>query len=127
MSSPVDSFMFSGFPIFFGIMFILFFGVIIFTIIKGISTWSYNNSQPVLTVLAKIVAKRENVSSSMHNDDNVTHHHTSTTYYVTFQVESGDRMEFDVNGNEYGMLVEGDEGKLTFQGSRYLGFKRELE
>lgn len=48
-------------------------------------------------------------------------------YYVTFEVESGDRMEFSVYGKEYGMLAEGDEGKLTFQGSRYLGFERAIE
>ena len=53
-------------------------------------------------------------------------HHTShsTTYYVTFQVESGDRMELHVTGQEFGLLVEGDQGKLTFQGTRYLGFER---
>jgi hypothetical protein len=36
-------------------------------------------------------------------------------------------MEFSVYGEEYGMLAEGDEGKLTFQGSRYLGFERTIE
>lgn len=53
-------------------------------------------------------------------------HHTtySTSYFVTFQVESGDRMELHVAGHEYGMLIEGDRGKLTFQGTRYLGFER---
>ena len=50
--------------------------------------------------------------------------HTFTTYYVTFQVESGDRMELAVDGEDYGMLVEGDRGRLSFQGTRYLGFER---
>ena len=50
--------------------------------------------------------------------------HTFTTYYATFQVESGDRMELEVDGSDYGMLVEGDMGKLMFQGTRYLGFER---
>ena len=49
---------------------------------------------------------------------------TNTTYYVTFEVESGDRMEMCVDGQQYGMLAEGDSGKLTFQGTRYLGFDR---
>ena len=49
----------------------------------------------------------------------------SVIEYVTFQVESGDRMELAVSGREYGMLAEGDIGKLTFQGTRYLAFKRE--
>ena len=44
---------------------------------------------------------------------------------MTFQVDSGDRMEFSVSGQEYGLLAEGDRGKLTFQGTRYLGFERE--
>ena len=52
------------------------------------------------------------------------HTHTSTRYYVTFQVESGDRMELSVSGPEYGMLAEGDRGELTFQGTRYLSFER---
>ena len=43
------------------------------------------------------------------------HYTSSSTYYVTFQVESGDRMEFVVPSREYGMLVEGDMGRLTFQ------------
>ena len=52
-------------------------------------------------------------------------HHTTSTYYVTFQFESGDRMEFSVDGSEYGLLAEGDTGNLCFQGTRYLSFKRE--
>ena len=52
------------------------------------------------------------------------HTTSSTTYYVTFQVESGDRMELHVSGSEYGMLAEGDTGRLTFQGTRYLSFER---
>ena len=43
---------------------------------------------------------------------------------MTFQVESGDRIELNVSGPEYGMLVEGDRGDLSFQGTRYLGFER---
>lgn len=47
-----------------------------------------------------------------------------THYYVTFEVESGDRMELGMDGPAFGMLAEGDRGKLTFQGTRYLGFQR---
>ena len=60
-----------------------------------------------------------------HHQRNGMHHtHTATSYYATFQVESGDRIEFLVSGTEYGMLAEGDSGKLTFQGTRYLNFQR---
>ena len=47
-----------------------------------------------------------------------------TTYYVTFEVESGDRIELVVPSSEYGFMVEGDQGKLTFQGTRYISFDR---
>lgn len=49
---------------------------------------------------------------------------SSTSYYATFQVESGDRMELPVSGEQYGMLAEGDMGKLTFQGTHFLSFER---
>jgi hypothetical protein len=107
-------------------IFLLVFGIIIFRAIKGITEWSNNNRQPVLTVKAKIVSKRAHTSnnSSMHGDHH--HHSSSTSYYVTFEVESGDRMELKVMASEYGMLVEGDVGKLVFQGTRYKSFQREI-
>ena len=95
--------------------------------VKGISQWNKNNHSPRLTVPATIVAKRTNVSHHHHHNHGGTgmhHTSTSTSYYVTFQVESGDRMELHVAGSEYGMLIEGDHGNLTFQGTRYLGFER---
>jgi len=119
-------FMFNIFPVFFIIVFVLVIGGFIFSAAIGIKQWRYNNSQPRLTVAAKVVSKRQNVSHHSHNHGNnaAPTHSTSTTYYVTFEVESGDRMELHINGNEYGMLAEGDKGKLTFQGTRYLGFER---
>ena len=119
--------MFAIFPIIFSLMFLLVFGVVLFGIIKGISQWNKNNHSPRLTVPATVVAKRTNVSHHHHNHgvDHVGHHtSTSTSYYVTFQVASGDRMELHMAGHQYGLLVEGDRGKLTFQGTRYLGFER---
>ncbi|MBE6948267.1 MAG: DUF2500 domain-containing protein [Ruminococcaceae bacterium] len=119
-----------GFNAMFSLIFILVIGVFIVTFIKGIGQWSKNNASPRLTVEATVVAKRADVSHHHHENAGDTtgahgyHTTTSTTYYVTFQVESGDRMELSVNGGEYGMLLEGDHGKLSFQGTRYLGFER---
>lgn len=125
--SLFDNFLFGYFaPIFMIIVFCLVIGGFIFTIVGSIKTNRYNNAQPVLTVWSKVVTKRTNVSSHTHNgNDNMHHTSHSTTYYVTFEVESGDRMEFNIRSDEFGMLVEGDTGKLTFQGSRYKGFERE--
>lgn len=113
---------FGLFEIMFTLAFVLIFGMIIITIIKQIGEWNKNNHSPRLTVPSTIVSKRTNFSR--HHNANTGGCHTSTTYYVTFQVESGDRMELCVDGREYGMLIEGDHGNLTFQGTRYLGFER---
>lgn len=115
--------LFGFMEILFPCFFIVFFGVFVFIAVKGISQWNKNNHSPRLTVPARIVAKRTNVSHH-HNGTDMHHHHTSTTYYVTFEVESGDRMELSMSGSEFGMLVEGDRGRLTFQGTRYLSFER---
>ncbi|MBE6983009.1 MAG: DUF2500 domain-containing protein [Ruminococcaceae bacterium] len=111
---------FDFFGIMFTLMFCLVFGVFIMTFAKGFRQWNKNNHSPRLTVPATVVAKRTNVSRH-HHQNHATH---STTYYVTFQVESGDRMELQVQGHEYGLLIEGDCGSVSFQGTRYLGFER---
>jgi len=121
---PDMDFMFTLVPVLIGIGFVFIIGMIIFSSVKGISEWSNNNKQPVLTVTAQVVAKRSDVSHSHHNQDNQMHSHSSTTYFATFEVESGDRMEFRLSGMEYGLLAEGDAGRLTFQGTRYHGFER---
>lgn len=113
----------------FGIMstfvFVLVIGMFLVFAVKGIAQWNQNNHSPRLTVPATIVAKRANVTRHHHGGaGGHHHHHTSTSYYVTFQFGGGDRMELLVSGSEYGMLVEGDQGDLSFRGTRYLGFGR---
>lgn len=122
--------MFSVFPLMFCLVFTLIITMFIVTAVRGISQWNKNNNSPRLTVDAVVVAKRTDISHHRHaNAGDATgahgyHTSTSTRYYVTFQVDSGDRMELGMNGNEFGLLLEGDKGKLTFQGTRYLGFER---
>ena len=64
---------YAGFDLLFSILFpILFFvvlGMILYTFIRNIRTWNQNNHSPRLTVPAKVVAKRTEVS----------HHHTDNT------------------------------------------------
>ncbi|WP_047809416.1 DUF2500 domain-containing protein [Desulfosporosinus acididurans] len=123
--SPPDI-MFSAIPIIFFVIFFLVLGTIIFGIVKSIGQWRYNNSQPKLTVSAKVTSKRTHTSSSIqHNAGDMGMHHVeSTSYYITFEVESGDRMEFRVDGREFGLIADNDLGKLCFQGTRFLSFVR---
>lgn len=118
----------------FEILFFVVFGmiatVIVVNLVKDTREWNQNNHSPRLTVSSKIVGKRVEVSCTQHpvgGDASGSHGMqtmSSTVHYVTFQVESGDRMEFRVDGREYRLLTEGDFGKLSFQGTRFLDFER---
>ncbi|MGN7478571.1 DUF2500 domain-containing protein [Solibacillus silvestris] len=110
-----DDMMFSIVPGFIGIIFIIIFGLIIYSVISSVKQGIKNNNSPLLTVPAEVVSKRIHVQGD----------HSRTTYYVTFEVQSGDRMELIVDGSEYGMLVERDLGLLSFQGTRYISFERQ--
>ncbi len=114
---------FDIFPIIFSLVFLLITAVFVVVIFKGISQWNKNNHSPRLTVQATIVAKRYNTSRHHHGTD-MHMHHSSTSYYATFQVESGDRMELQIPSTQFGYLVEGDTGRLSFQGTRFLSFER---
>lgn len=83
-------------------------GVVIFYIIR-------NNRQPKLQVSATVVTKRTS------NHSKATDRH----YFVTFQVESGDRIEFWVDSFQYSELKQDDCGILTFQGTRFIGFEKD--
>lgn len=108
-------FMFGIVPIFIGIIFIIVFGFIIFSVLSSIKQGIKNNNSPLLTVPAEVASKRIHVQGD----------HSRTTYYVTFEVQSGDRMELIVEGTEYGKLVERDLGLLSFQGTRYISYERQ--
>lgn len=113
-----------AFGIAFAIIFALSTVIIVLVFTKAFGQWNKNNKSPRLTVDACVVTKRTSVSHHCHGTGVHSHGTSSTFYYVTFQVESGDRMELSVGGREYGELADGDRGKLTFQGTRYLGFER---
>lgn len=114
----------SIFMVFFVIIFVMVWVIIISRIVRSIKQERKNDASPRLSTEAMIVSKRMDVRRRSVNSDMHDMHNAYTRYYVTFQMPSGDRMELSVNGQEYGMLAEGDVGVLHFQGTRYLGFQR---
>ena len=108
-------------PIFIGVVFVVVIGFIVFVAIRSYGEWSHNNRQPVLTVPARVVAKRTATSGHVSANSGGS---VSTAYYATFELDSGERLEFSLYGKGYGLLAEGDDGFLTYQGSRYHGFER---
>lgn len=114
-------FLFEIFPILFFLVFAFVIGTFITVGVRSFRQWDSDNKSPRLTVEAAVIAKRTQVGSHR-GSSRMRHHHTN--YFATFQVESGDRMELEVPGNAFGLMVEGDRGKVTFQGKRFLNFER---
>ncbi|MGG3942279.1 DUF2500 domain-containing protein [Peribacillus psychrosaccharolyticus] len=109
----------SGFEPFFLVFFIitaLVIGFFLFMVVGSIRQYSFNNKQPQVTTQARVLTKRTKVSGGSGDSS------ASTWYYITFETVNGDRKEFQVKGQEYGMLVDGDPGTLSYQGTRYRGF-----
>lgn len=115
-----SSWMFDLFGTVFPVAFVLILGIVLLSMGKEVWRWGRNNAEPLLTVHSRITSRRVKVSQS----DSSSAGAAQSLYYVTFEVESGDRLEFKVNGEEYGMCAEGDEGRLSFKGTRYIGFER---
>ncbi|AIQ12692.1 hypothetical protein PDUR_12845 [Paenibacillus durus] len=90
----------------------------IYAIVKGMKQWMANNASELLTVSCTVVAKRFRVRGGSGDAS------ASTDYYVTFETSNGDRVELEVPDRLYGLIVEGDRGDLTYQGTRFKGFER---
>lgn len=108
------------FPVIFGLVFVAVIAMFFVTIGRSVSEWSRNNASPIMTTSAAVVAKRTQVGRT-----GTDHAHSYTNYYVTFELAGGERMEFRVKGEQYGIMVEGDSGTLSYQGSRFLAFERD--
>ena len=105
---------FGALPVYFFLVFALAFAIIAGSFVQSARKRRRNDNSPRITSEAEVVTKRTHVWGD----------HSHTDYYATFQFESGDRLELEVPHDQFGYLVEGDKGKLTFQGTRFLEFQR---
>ena len=114
------------FPLMFLVVFIFIISTIVGSLVSGAKRKHKNDQSPRVTADAKVVSKRMQVGQNRQSsgDNDRMRSYTYSKYFVTFEFESGDRLELLVDGSDYGLLVEGDTGKLSFQGTRYLGFQR---
>ena len=107
---------FGAVPLMFFLVFGLVLAILVGSLVQSARRNRRNNNSPRITSEAEVVTKRTHVWGD----------HSHTDYYATFQFESGDRIELQMAGHEFGLIIEGDKGKLTFQGTRFLGFERIL-
>ncbi len=119
-----------GIPVIISVIFVIVFAAVIVTAVRGLLGWASNNAKPVLTARARVTGKRTRVTGGGEM-------RSHTSYYATFELaEDRTRHEFKVSGKVYGTLLafrighsdgtlsEGDEGDITYQGTRYHGFSR---
>ena len=123
----MDSFFFQGgFSLVFAAAFTAVAALVVVTAVRGIVQTHRNNRSPRLTVPATVTAKRTQVTHRRRAGaaDGSMGMDITTRDYATFEVESGDRMELAVPAGDFALLAEGDKGRLSFQGTRFLGFER---
>lgn len=103
--------------------------IFLLAVVSIVHQWVQNNNSPRLTVEAVVISRHTHTTQQPMAGDPTGAHgfHTTIDCVVTFEVESGDRLKFSVSGREYKALSEGDRGRLTFQGTRYLGFEPQYQ
>ncbi len=110
--------MFQIMPVFMGVVFLIVFGVIIYRTIN----FAIQKTKDKENIGAKVINKRENIRRRSTNSRSSMH--TSITYYATFELEDNRRVEYTIPSNKIGLIVEGDTGTLTYQGTLFVGFTR---
>ena len=116
-------------PGFFILITVIILGMIVYLTLKGMQEKKANDAAPIVTVDAKVKAKRIAVHHSAHQQSMngvplmAKSHHT--TYYATFALEGDQRLELQVSEGQFQRLTEGERGKLTYQRKRFHRFEGE--
>ena len=119
---PDDGGLFSGVAtgilVFGGIVAAIIVAVFATVIFRGVRQWRSNNASPVVTATARVVTKRGEVYGGTGDSS------AQTAYFATFEMPTGERRELAMPVREFGLIADGDTGQLTYQGTRFKGFKR---
>ncbi|OWA33686.1 hypothetical protein B9G55_20305 [Saccharibacillus sp. O16] len=116
---------FDGVSMWFVVPFMIVFVGIILLFIVGIGSTvvkarreNRNNEAAGLTTMpARVFGKREEMRGG-------GEFRVRTIYYLAFELDGGERKEFEVPGELYGLMAEGDRGTLRFMGTKFKGFER---
>ena len=116
-------------PGFFILITVVILGMLVYLTLKGMQEKKANDAAPIVTVDAKVKAKRIAVHHSAHQQSMngvplmAKSHHT--TYYATFALEGDQRLELQISEGQFQRLTEGERGKLTYQRKRFHRFEGE--
>jgi hypothetical protein len=79
-----------------------------------------NQRAPILTAPARLIEERVSLARAAGDG------HLSETNYATFELADGTRLEFAIPASDAGLITAGDTGQLTWQGTWFRGFRREI-
>jgi hypothetical protein len=108
----------TGMLVFGGIIAAIVVTVFATVIFRGVRQWRRNNASPVVTTMARVVTKRGEVYGGTGESS------ARTAYFATFETYTGERCELALPAREFGLIADGDNGQLTYQGTRFKGFAR---
>lgn len=123
----MDLIFFTLLPILCGVAVIGLIGWIAVQYIRAKRRWQQQAETPPQTCPAQVAAKQavqgsrtvlSAVSPTSFDREQVTDH------TVTFRLESGEERTFSVEEPVFRLVAVGDQGVLSFQGDRFLGFDR---
>ncbi len=110
-------------------VFILFLAGFIILLVIQIRKKNRDENTPILNVPARLIKKYEKIRQEQQplaGDYSGGHGFSTvpvTDYYLVFDAESGEKMAFTVEAEEYARLEIGNRGMLYYQGSRYQRFE----
>ena len=116
-------------PGFFVLITCVILGMLVYLTLKGRKEKQANDAAPIVTVDAKVKAKRIAVHHSAHqqsmNGVPLMAKSSHTTYYATFALEEDQRLELQISERQFQQLTEGERGKLTYQRKRFHRFEED--
>lgn len=108
-------------PVFF---IVAFAAVIILCVAIVLARWIKNSLSPKVSVKAQIIEKNVDETHFRRHRDTFGYRTTTAySYRITFLTEGNEQIDLYVKKLEYNKLKKGRKGKLTYQGTRYLGFE----
>jgi hypothetical protein len=111
-------------PILIGLIFAAILGTAGYQLFKKARESSRNDALPVTAVHATVSATRTNTIAQPAELNPKYKIDPVTKFFVTFRLSEGRTVEFELSSQQLAPLTEGQQGKLTYQGTRYLGFEK---
>jgi hypothetical protein len=108
MTFPGTTTLVTVFTIVFIILLALIVSLVLFTAAKSVLRRLKGGNLPLLVVNARVASLRSE----------------GERHFVAFEFPNGQPVEFEMSEKEIGALAQGDAGRLTFQGERFVSFKK---